>query len=103
MILIDTVTPDSFYNSGGHFLFYLLITAHACVFLDISPLQKYPMCQLNLLLASSVSAAVPSIATSLIMFSSPAIELFVGVGAALLLSFVTTLTIQRVLDVDVNF
>lgn len=103
MILIDTVTPESFYNSGGHFLFYMLIAAHVCIFIDISPLQKYPMCQLNLLLASLISAGVPSIVTLLVAFPTPAVELATGIGVALLLSFLTTLTIQRILNVDVNF
>ena len=103
MNIIDTVSPTSFYNSGGHFLFYMLITTHVCVFLDISPLQKHPMCQLNFLLASLISAAVPSVATLLVPFPTPALELAIGIGAALLLSFVTTLSIQRIFNIDINY
>lgn len=94
MMLIDTVTPDSFYNSGGHFLFYLLIAAHVCVFVDWSPLRKYSIADVNLWLASVVSAAVPCIVTLVVAFASPAAELAVGVGTAVVLSVVTTLAID---------
>ncbi len=103
MMLIDTVSPDSFYNSGAHFLFFMLLTAHACVLIDISPWQKHPICQLNLLLASMISAAIPSIFVDLVSFSTPVIELVAGIGAALLLSLISTLTIQRFINIDVNY
>lgn len=103
MTLIDTVTPDSFYNSGEHFWFYMLIATFACVLIDSSPLQKHPLCDLNLLLASLISTVAPVLATNLVVIPSAAVELTVGVTATLLLSLMTTLTLQRIINVDVSF
>lgn len=101
--MIDTISPDSFYNAGGHYLFFLLITAHVCLFVDISPLQKKSMCGLNYLLATLLSAAVPSIGMSLIVFSTPTKQLTVGISSAVVLSVLITLTIQRVFDMEIDF
>ena len=103
MTIIDTVNPNSFYNMGGHFMFYMLITAHICLFVDISPLQKHPTCKLNYLIASLLAAAFPSVVTNLITFSSTSTELSVGIGSALALSVLITLTIQQVIDIDIDF
>lgn len=103
MTIIDTVNPNSFYNMGGHFMFYMLITAHICLFVDISPLQKYPTCKLNYLIASVLAAAIPSAITSFATLPSPTIELSTGLGSALILSFLITLTIQRIIDIDIDF
>ena len=103
MTFIDTVSPYSIYSIGGHFLFYFLITVHACLFVDISPLQKYPTCKLNYLIASILAAAIPSAITSLVTFPSSIIEFSVGIGSALALSFLITLTIQRIIDIDIDF
>ncbi len=103
MMIIDTVSPDSFYNSGHHFLFFLLLTATTCLLVDLSPLQKHPMCQLNFWLASVVAATVPAIGIDLVSFPSPWLELSAGIGAALCLSVLGSLAIQRLLDVDINY
>lgn len=103
MTIIDTVNPNSFYNIGGHFMFFMLVTVHICLFVDISPLQKYPTCKLNYLIASVLAAAIPSAITSLVTFPSSTIELSVGIGSALALSFLITLTIQRIIDIDIDF
>ena len=103
MSLIDTINPDSFYNSSWHVWFYLLLTAHLCVLIDISPWQKRPMCELNLLLASLAAAIVPCVRAEVIAFPSPLVELTVGMGTAVALSLLITLNIQRILDIDINY
>ncbi|MBL4761114.1 MAG: hypothetical protein JKY93_00270 [Gammaproteobacteria bacterium] len=103
MTIIDTVNPNSCYNLGGHFLFYFMITVQICLFVDISPLQKHPTCKLNYLIASVLAAAIPSAITSFATFSSATMELSIGIGSALALSVLTTLTIQQIIDVDIDF
>ena len=84
-------------------MFFMLITAHICLFVDISPLQQHPTCKLNYLIASVLAAAIPSAITSFITFSSAVMELSVGIGSALALSVLITLTIQRVIDIDIDY
>lgn len=84
-------------------MFFMLITAHICLFVDMSPLQKHPTCKLNYLIASVLAAAIPSAITSFITFSSAAMELNIGIGSALALSVLITLTIQRVSDIDIDY
>lgn len=84
-------------------MFFMLITAHICLLVDISPLQKRPTCKLNYLIASVLAAAIPSAITSFAPFSSAVMELSIGIGSALALSVLTTLTIQRIIDIDIDF
>lgn len=101
--MIDTINPDNFYNIGGHFLFYFLITAHICLFVDISPLQKYAISKLNYLIASIISATAPTVVTNLTNFPSPSMELSTGLGTALLTGLLITLTVQRIIKIDIDF
>ncbi|MAT91547.1 MAG: hypothetical protein CME59_03005 [Halioglobus sp.] len=101
--MLNMFSPGSFYNTGGHFLFLWVITAHVCLFADISPLQKKSMCALNFLLAGVIAAGIPAALTSSVQFSTPYLELTTGVGLAVALALALSLGIQRVLDIDVEF
>lgn len=101
--MIETVSTTSFYSIGGHFLFFFVITTALCLFVDISPLQKYPACKLNYLIASILAAIIPSVLTSSISFSSITEELLLGIGSAVIASIIFILTIQRVIDIEVEF
>lgn len=103
MTINDTIGFQSLYSIGGHFLFYSLLTVHLCLFVDISPLQHYPTCKLNYLIASVIAAAIPSSLTSFIIFPSISVELIVGIACALILSVTLTLTIQRILRINIDF
>ncbi len=98
--MIDTIDPNSFYNVGGHFLFYFLITTHICLAIEISPWQKGSTCTLKYLIAGVVSALISSIATNFILFPSPLSELSVGIGSAILICVLITLTIQHFFSLD---
>lgn len=95
--------PASFYNAGYHLFFYLLITAHACLLTDLTPIQKKPLCDLNLLLATMIAAIIPSLVTNLVVFESFLKEVSFGTGLAVTSSLLVTWTIQHVFDVDVYF
>jgi len=103
MTIVDSLGLNNFYDISGHFLFYFLITVHICLFVDSTPLQKYPTCKLNYLIASVLAAAIPSVITSFVAFPSSALELSVGIGSAFVLSTLITLTIQRIIDIDIDF
>lgn len=101
--MMQTPGPIAFYNSGYHFLFYCLVSAHVCLLTDISPLQKKPFCDLNFLIATVIAAAIPSVITSLIVFQSYTVEIAFGIGLAVLSGLLITLNIQRIIDLDVYF
>jgi hypothetical protein len=85
------------------FLYYLLLTAHVCLFVDMSPMQKHPACKLNYAVASVVSALLPCIAIRLMTFPTLILKHAAGVGIAVLLSIVITLFIQQVVKVNIDF
>ena len=85
------------------FLYYLLLTAHICLFVDMSPLQKHPTCKFNYTIASTVSAMIPCIAIRLMTLPTFLLKHATGVGMAILLSIVITLFIQQVIKVDIDF
>ncbi len=101
--MIEAVYPNSHAAIGSHFLFYLFLTAHICLFVDLSPLQKRATCKLNFLIASLLAAAIPLAITTLVTFPSLAVELFWGVTSALALGVFITLNVQRLLNIDVDF
>ena len=78
----------------SQFLWYLLLTAHICLFVDLSPLRKKPNSQSNYLAASFISALLTSMTIRLIPFSSFLLKHAIGVSLALLLSIAVTLLIQ---------
>lgn len=85
------------------FLYCLLLTSHLCLLVDISSLQKRPMCKLNYMVASFISAIVPAY-----LIKYPPINLHMIkwglVGMSLLIgSLIATLFIQRVINVDIDF
>ena len=57
--MIDTIDLGSFYSIVDHWIFYVLLATHLCLFVDVSPLQKYPTCKLNFLIACVISAFIP--------------------------------------------
>lgn len=85
------------------FLYYLLLTAHICLFVDMSPLQKHPTCKFNYAVASTVSSLLPCIAIRLLTFPTWLLKHATGVGIAILLSILITLFIQQVIKVDIDF
>lgn len=103
MSMIDSVSTSDFYIIGDHFLFFLLIAVHMCLLVDLSPIQKYPTCKLNYLIASITAAVVPSLSVRFFTFSSAITELGFGISFVLILSIIMTLTIQRVIDVEIDF
>lgn len=85
------------------FVYYLLLTAHVCLFIDVSPVQKYPMCKLNLLIASCIAALVPCVVINVTSFSSSLDKHLVGIGIAVVLSVAMALLIQRIIKIDIEF
>lgn len=91
------------YDVSGHYLFFLLITAHCCLFIDISPLQKKSLSTLNYWIAIAISAAIPSILTTVFNFPSLKTEVLTGLAVALLLCFILTLSLQHFFKYDKEF
>lgn len=92
----------SFYNVGGHFLFFLSITTLISLFVDLSPLQKKPISKINYLFASVLAATIPCLLIYLIHFTPLQKEMIIGVITAIVGSIAITLTIQRFFDIDIN-
>ncbi len=103
MTIVGVVSHASIYTAAGHFMFYLLVTAHVCLFVDLSPWQKYPLSKLNYLIASVLAAAIPSVITSFATISSSSIELGVGLVSAFTLSIFITLSLQQIINLDYDF
>lgn len=93
----------SLYSVGYHFLFYSLISVHACLLTDLTPLQKKPFCDLNFLLATVIAAFIPSAMTNLVVFDTFLQEVSFGSGLAVTSSIIITTTIQHFFDVDIYF
>lgn len=102
MLNATTIAQTSFYDIGGHMMYFIIITAHICLFIDESPLQKYPLCFLNLSLAILASAAISSFAVELFTLPSFTIEILFGIGVATVSSLICALTFQRVFNVQWN-
>jgi len=85
------------------FLFYLLLTAHIALFVDLSKLQKHPTCKLNYLLSSSISAFVPCLVVRNVHFATALLKHSTGITIAIVLSIVLTLVIQQIIKVDIDF
>lgn len=85
------------------YIVFTVITSHLCLFLDLSPIQKNPMCKLNYLFALLLSAILPSILTTFIDYSSTTLKVAVGLSVALICSALITLFIQKVINIDVDF
>lgn len=93
----------SFYSVGGHFLFYLTITAFITLFVDLSPIQKHPISKINYLITSVLAAAIPCLLIYLIHISPLQKEMFIGVFTAIAASIAITLTIQRFFDINIDY
>jgi len=101
--MVNSVYFNGFYEASWHIFFYLFITTHICLFVDASPLQKHPTCKLNFIIVCILTAIIPSAITNMAKFPTFETELGVGIGSALVLSVIGTLTIQRIIDIDIDF
>lgn len=101
--MISSINPGSNFSIITDFIIYLTITAHLCLFIDISPLQKYPTCKLNYILASILAAVVASIITASLPFASHLKQLLVGSGIASIVCVPMILSIQCMFDIDIDF
>lgn len=102
MISPTTFAQTSFYDIGGHGLYFAMITAHFCLFIDESPLQKYPVCTFNFVLSMLASASICSYAVDYFTFSSFTSEILIGLGVALISSIAFTMSLQRIFNVQWN-
>lgn len=84
-------------------LYYLVFTINVCLFVDLSPLQKYPMCKFNYALAAGISALPPFAMFQVLTFSSPWVQHIAGAAVATVASIVISLQIQKVIPIDIDF
>jgi len=97
--MTNTMLSESSTNLVVNYLYYLLLTSHICLFVDLSRLQKYPASRLNHLLASMISSLVAVLFTNTISFSSAIVEVTAGIAIALSFSAAIILVIQRVVKI----
>ncbi len=88
---------------GDFFLLFTLISTHLVLFIDVSPLQQHPTCSLNFIIAILTSAVIPSLFVRFINLSTSKAELLSGLTICVVLSLLTTLTIQKVNPVNIDF
>lgn len=88
------MTPEIIFET---YIIFVLVTAHICLFVDMSPLQKHPMCMLSYCLAALLSAVLPSLITLTYRFSSDTMKMAVGFIVAVICGVIITLFIERVL------
>ena len=98
--MFETLLSESLSDLVINYLYYLLLTCHICLFVELSPLQKNPASKFNYFLASSVSAVAPFLITNTITFSSELMKNSAGIAAGAIASFITILTIQRIINID---
>lgn len=103
MLESATVAQASFYDIGGHLMYFSMITAHFCLFIDESPLQKIPLCSVNFVLSVLASAATSAFVVEYFTFASFTAEILTGLAVALLTSIIFALSFQRILNVQWNF
>ncbi len=99
----ESYVIDGALSFGIQFLWYFLLTAHVCLFVDLSRFQKHPMSKLNHIIASAVSALPPLLFVRLISFPSALIKHSVGIGFAIVLSVIVSLFIQQIIKIDGDF
>jgi hypothetical protein len=96
----ETILSPNLAGLITSYLYYLLLTCHVCLFIELSPIIKRPVSRLSYFLASTVSAAVPFIVTTTMTFSTELLRNSVGTLTAVAASFGTLLIIQKFINID---
>jgi len=85
------------------FLVVFLFAIHVCLFVDMSSLQKKPICKLNFLIGSLIATIPAMIFCYLPVHLSLVNHIATVLTFTLFSSVLVTLNIQNYLDYEINF
>lgn len=97
---VNFIGSADFWN---YFVMLLLLAAHVVLFVDLSPIQKRPLCSLNFVFAVLISALVPTLLVPRMNAIGSDARLLSIAVVTVVLSIIITLTIQSVLDINIEF
>jgi hypothetical protein len=88
---------------GDYFYFFSFVSSHIAVLFDASPFQQNPTTKMNFIIAILISSLIPSLTTKIFSFQTSKVELMVGLSVCVILSIASTLTIERVSPIKLDF
>lgn len=97
MISPAAMVHTNFYNIGGHLMYFAMISAHLCLFVDELPPQENTLNALGLVLATLAATFISSLAVDYFSFSSFSYEIIAGLVIVTVTSAIFTLFLQKII------